>query len=256
MRNGKYTAFTNKLLKRFNRKIVQLNRKDIVKRKNWINHFLFNQPKEIIFKILMIEDESLAQYKQDIFALAAHNFKENGFFVEFGATNGIDLSNTFILEKKFNWKGILAEPAKGWHKQLRKNRACDIESDCVWSQTGEILRFSESSLGVISSISSYMSSDQKRKFRSRNYNVTTISLNDLLKKYNAPRQIDYLSIDTEGSEFEILKEFDFSKYDIRVITIEYNNHRNEIFNLLTNEKYVRKYSEVSECDDWYVKFDA
>ena len=51
--------------------------------------------------------------------------------------------------------------------------------------------------------------------------VETISLNDLLKKFNAPKYIDYLSIDTEGSEFEILSSLDFSKY-ISVITCEHN----------------------------------
>ena len=44
------------------------------------------------------------------------NFKKNGFFVEFGAGNGEKFSNTFLLEKNFNWNGILAEPCKSFHK--------------------------------------------------------------------------------------------------------------------------------------------
>lgn len=46
--------------------------------------------------------------------------KKMVFFVEFGATNGVDLSNTHILEKKFNWDGVLAEPAHIWHSALKK----------------------------------------------------------------------------------------------------------------------------------------
>ena len=53
------------------------------------------------------------QINQDIFVLYTLNWKRNGFFVEFGATNGIDLSNTYLLEKDFGWKGILSEPNPG-----------------------------------------------------------------------------------------------------------------------------------------------
>ena len=51
-----------------------------------------------------------SQIYQDIFVLYTLNWKRNGFFVEFGATNGFDLSNSYLLEKDFGWKGILCEP--------------------------------------------------------------------------------------------------------------------------------------------------
>ena len=77
---------------------------------------------QIYFKNLV---ESLkmskSQLGQDIFALQQLNFKRNGFFVEFGATNGIDYSNTLVMEKLFEWNGILSEPAKIWHRNLRLN---------------------------------------------------------------------------------------------------------------------------------------
>jgi hypothetical protein len=52
--------------------------------------------------------------------------------------------------------------------------------------------------------------------------VKTISLNDLLKSFDAPTVIDYLSIDTEGSEFLILSNLDFSKWKFHIITVEHN----------------------------------
>ena len=87
------------------------------------------------------------------------------------------------------------------------------------------------------------------------FNVKTISLYDLLEKYNAPKYIDYLSIDTEGSEYEILKNFDFEKYVFKIITCEHNHTdmREKIYTLLTNNGYVRKYENLSQWDDWYVK---
>ena len=84
--------------------------------------------------------------------------------------------------------------------------------------------------------------------------VEIIPLNDLFKKYNAPRLIDYLSIDTECSEYGILNNFDFEKYHFRVIIYEYNhaNQMESIYELLTNFGYKRKYEHLSLFDDWYV----
>ena len=70
-----------------------------------------------------------------------------------------------------------------------------------------------------------------------------------------PKKIDYMSIDTEGSEFEILNSFDFNEYDIKVITCEHNytEMREKIYALLSKNGYIRKHSEYSMFDDWYVK---
>ena len=62
-----------------------------------------------------------SQIYQDVFVLYILNWKRHGFFVEFGATNGLDLSNTFLLEKGFGWKGILCEPVSTWKEDLIKN---------------------------------------------------------------------------------------------------------------------------------------
>jgi hypothetical protein len=85
------------------------------------------------------------------------------------------------------------------------------------------------------------------------YNVQTISLKDLLDKYDAPDVIDYLSIDTEGSEYSILSNYDFSKM-FKIISIEHNwnNNRENIYNLLINKGYERIFTEISEFDDWYI----
>jgi hypothetical protein len=88
------------------------------------------------------------------------------------------------------------------------------------------------------------------------YAVETVSLNDLLAEQQAPRQIDYLSIDTEGSEWPILETFDVSKYDINVITVEHNfcePDRRRIYDRLTQSGFVRVLEPFSKFDDWYVK---
>lgn len=199
---------------------------------------------------------SKAQLKQDMFVLAELGFKRDGYFVEFGATNGVDFSNTYLLEKDLGWTGILAEPAKVWHDALIANRTCKISFDCVWNKSHELLTFNEVEAPELSTINTFSNTDGHAKAREtgNTYNVYTISLLDLLKKYDAPKEIDYLSIDTEGSEFEILNAFDFDQYKIKTITCEHNYTpmREEIYKLLTSKGYTRKYTEFSYFDDWYV----
>jgi FkbM family methyltransferase len=200
---------------------------------------------------------SHAQLGQDLFVLSALDFKSNGYFVEFGAADGIYLSNSWLLEKKFGWQGIVAEPARCWHRDLERNRNCKVDTDCVWSESHSLLPFNEVEGGLFSTIDSFRFSDSRRATRNgpRAYNVKTISLGDLLARHGAPKVIDYLPIDTEGSEFDILSHFDFDEYQFRVITCEHNftPAREKLFALLTKYGYVRTLQDVSEIDDWYVK---
>ncbi len=71
----------------------------------------------------------------------------------------------------------------------------------------------------------------------------------------APAEIDYLSIDTEGSELEILRAFDFDRWNVRLISVEHNHTplRQPLYDLLTARGYVRKWPELSAFDDWYVR---
>jgi FkbM family methyltransferase len=199
---------------------------------------------------------STSQLGQDLIALALTDCKRNGFFVEFGATNGKDLSNSYILEKDFGWQGILAEPARSWHRDLRINRNCEIETDCVWKESGVEILFNEVPYLELSTIEQFSSSDMHSESRKpgRRYPVNTISLIELLEKYNAPIVIDYLSIDTEGSEFEILSNFDFSKYQINFISCEHNftKTRDQTQQLLESNGFRRVLTDLSRFDDWFV----
>jgi FkbM family methyltransferase len=198
-----------------------------------------------------------SQLFQDLFVLFHTQKKRNGFFVEFGAADGVLMSNTYLLEKYYGWTGIVAEPARPHKHSLRTNRQCIVENRCVWSNSNENLIFNEAPLTDHSTIEQFTDSDmhgEGRKAGTR-YNVETISLTDLLDFHRAPRQIDYLSIDTEGSEFEILKAFDWRAYSFDVITVEHNHteQRAKILDFLTTKGYQRKFEDVSEVDDWYVK---
>lgn len=198
-----------------------------------------------------------SQLGQELFVLSELGLKRGGYFVEFGATNGVSLSNSVLLEREFGWSGILAEPAKCWHRELRANRASIVETECVWSKTGDVVQFTEATEAEYSTVGAFK--DGGSHLGSRNaasvYVVPTVSLNDLLDRHGAPREIDYLSIDTEGSELDILRAFDFDKRSFRVITCEHNftPAREEIFSLLSSKGYVRRFPELSKWDDWFAR---
>lgn len=192
--------------------------------------------------------DSKGQLMQDLFVDYILN-KENGYFVEVGACDGLILSNTYWLEKNRNWSGILCEPASFWHKELFQNRPnCILEKRPIFSETKRVVNFNIQAGGR-----SFIEKETKLK-KENVITLETISLNQLFLENNLSK-IDYLSIDTEGSEFEIIKNLDFNKYRPCTITIEHNYEkikRNKILKLLTKNNYTRVFKQVSRFEDWYI----
>lgn len=200
---------------------------------------------------------SQAQLFQDTLPLHVLGGRRGGFFVEFGATDGMNLSNSAMLERHFGWRGILAEPARRWHAALRANRpGAAVDTDCVWEKTGDMLRFAETEEGELSTLARFAKGDENARQRRRavEYDVPTVSLNDLLHRHGAPRDIDFLSVDTEGSELAILSAFDFAHWRPRVVTVEHNYTpaRTRILALMEDAGYRRVLTGASLFDDWYL----
>lgn len=203
-----------------------------------------------------LEKTSMSQLGQDVWVLEKSKYKRNGFFVEFGATDGVLLSNTWMLENEFGWKGICAEPNQNFFAQLRKNRTCTVSDDYIGGETGTIVEFILAGAfgGSVQFANDDMHGEKRDAYR-KNGDTTTfvsISLTDFLKKHNAPKDIDYISVDTEGSEYEILRAFDFDAWNVRLWTIEHNftQRRKGIRNILESHGY--RCTE-SQWDDWYEK---
>jgi FkbM family methyltransferase len=198
---------------------------------------------------------SRSQLCQDLEVIKFYNNKENGFFIEIGASDGLNLSNTYLLEKQYKWKGICCEPIPNNFEKLVKNRPNSIcYKEAVYNQSGLTLTFDiANSFDLLSGIAKHI--DRYKNHVDKNkttIQVQTISLLDLLDKANAPSFIEYMSLDTEGSEFEILKNFDFGKYTFGLIDVEHNYiepRRTEIKNLLLSKGYI--YKGENRWDDMY-----
>lgn len=205
--------------------------------------------------LIEVLQDSKSQNGQDLMALAISRMSVNGYFVEFGACDGLILSNTFLLEKQFAWGGILAEPALNYRSQLSQNRKCSIDFSFV-SKENATVRFTQAIRPELSSASKYSELDFHAKERKggSEYFVPSISLLELLKKHRAPSKIDFLSIDVEGGEWDVISGFDFNEYEIKFISAEHNfsRHRNDVAKYLSKFGYRRIFQEYSGVDDWFV----
>ena len=162
--------------------------------------------------------------------------QRNGFFVELGANNGVSQSNSLLLELYFGWRGVLIEPVTGAWRQLRKNRnarrnhlanvACvsfAFPHDHVEIATSNLM---STPLGVDSDIADPLRhAIRGLKFVQGQESVTieraiATTLTRVLDAAGAPATIDFLSLDVEGAELEVLKGVDFSRYHFKVMVIE------------------------------------
>ena len=205
--------------------------------------------------------KSKSQIFQDVFVIYFLELKKNGFFIEIGAGDGLNISNTYVLEKYFNWKGIVCDPLPTWHKSLEKNRKCIIDKRCVYEKSNLEMIFEDCyKCPEVSGLRNELEMDNNYILRkdSKAIKVQTVSINDLLEEHKAPKNIDYISIDTEGSEYNILKKMDFNKYNVSIFTVEHNfieKKKNKVKELLEKNNYLRVFEKISGFDGWYVKKD-
>jgi hypothetical protein len=210
--------------------------------------FLFFNKYKIFFKfIINNKNSSKSQVFQDLFAYFFSNCKKKGTFIEIGGGDGFYLSNTYMLEKKFGWRGVICEPDNRFHSKIIATRKCFLERRPVDQSSNKKIYFLFKGSYDSHIIRKYNSSAKIKK---------SISLNFLIKKYKLGNNIDYISIDTEGNELDIIKSFNFSKYNVRIFTIEHNfkkNNRENIYKILKKNKYRRMFKSISFMDDWYIK---
>lgn len=201
---------------------------------------------------------SHSQLQQDLIALFL--FKNNhGIFCEVGGGDGITYSNSFLLEK-MGWMGLIVEPARTNLSNIISSRSCKLSPKAAWSVSGLNLKFVETENRELSTLVEFKNSDSNASDRisiSGEYLVQTITLTEVLREYNFPRNFEYLSIDTEGSELEVLKGLDFDQFSPILITIEHNftANRELIREFLSVFGYQQICKSFSRHDDWYLQVE-
>lgn len=211
-----------------------------------------------------------SQFSQDKIVDIVLNRKTKGVFIDIGAHDGISGSNSYFFEKERQWTGIGIEPNPDVYKKLITTRKCKAINAGIADTSGELEfmqceGYTEMLSGLVSS---YDENHLKRieeeiKQHGGTYHIIKVpclTLNDLLDKENI-KQVDYCSIDTEGSEFSILKSIDFARFNFTVFSIEWNyGSQQEIVSFFKQKNFIKLCSTgcdiifVNKSNYWPLKF--
>ena len=220
---------------------------------NKLNFFLifekiFQETKVGIPRNMKILTESKSQNGQDLFALLSNDFRSNGVFIEFGAYDGVIFSNTYLLEKQFGWTGILIDPIPSHYESMKQNRHCKLIHGAITAERQESVLIEEL---PASDLSKFVN---KRKIFKKIHEVKALTLQEVIDQNLTSTEIDFLSIDIEGEDIEILKSLDLSRYKIKAICVEHNFRKGSdiIIDFMHKNGYDLVYSEFSKNDYWFV----
>lgn len=198
------------------------------------------------------EIESYSQFGQDIYVLEMSK-KNNGFFVDVGFYDGEYMSNTYLLEKH-GWKGIGID-AYPKNTLIRPNTI--VEQCCLSDKKDEEVDFvlAGTLAGICKNLGRHKETNRIKT--SEVVKIKTETLENVLIKNKCPNFIDYMSVDIEGSEYEVLKNFPFNTiFVIKYISVEHNQEedkKNKIENLLFEKGYKKDINyNKSHIEDFYI----
>jgi len=171
-----------------------------------------NKIKLISLRLLIHFGISSSQNRMDKKILKLFNNKKNGFFIEAGAFDGINYSNTFLLEKKYNWKGLLVEPLKTEFEICKKYRTKSIVVNNILSNQRDMNKFIKiyfsglESLIIDHNYSLMPENHLNDKLSKKHAYIKSVTLDHLLDIYRI-NYVDILIVDVEGFEINLLDGF-------------------------------------------------
>jgi len=202
------------------------------------------------------EADTHSQIEQERWVLAMCLGRAGGRFAEIGAFDGVLHANTFCLERDHGWGGVLVEPNPLLYARLKQSRTATCLEKAVYRQSGQLLSFVASQ--EIGTLAEYAEADgyaqHRRQAISENGLITveTITFDEMdAADGRAGSGFDYVSLDTEGSELDILRTIDLARHAVALFTIEHNfvePRRSEMHALLREAGYRRLNVGF---DDWY-----
>lgn len=188
--------------------------------------------------------------------------KRDGFYIEIGAADGLAISNTRFFMESRGWCGILVEPHPDFFAQCVKNRPKDkcYELCCLNEKKTVQFRVNSGYTEMLSGVEDAYQVKHKDRISqeieqrggsTKLIDRDAVTLNEILSKdFPVVKKIDFISIDCEGSELEVLQGIDFTKYDIDVLMVEINYYDQkavDLESLLLKNGYKRFHYIYQDC---------
>jgi FkbM family methyltransferase len=196
-----------------------------------------------------VPQQSYSQFGEDLLVLRYFSGKSDGFFIEVGANDPENLSQTLLLELH-GWRGILVEPQSSCCERIRQLRpkAQLFQAACgAPEQRGKARLKLNSSLSKLTSIDPAATPTGSEE-------VQIMTLDEILQQAGNPR-IDFVSLDVEGFELQVLRGFDLGKHEPRLILIE-DNFPNRLKVHAHMKQHGYRLVKRTGCNNWYVPKDA
>lgn len=213
---------------------------------------LTNTHTEFLAFLMNYRGKSYSQFKQDLFVLFISKNWPQKTFMEIGVGDGIEISNTYLLESQNGWEGVLIEPNREFVDSIRKSRSArHIEAALTTRDIGEV-EFFTGKRGVFASLLQTESVSEEASYR-----VKSIPVSKVFSDYKRD-DLSFLSLDIEGNEDEIIIEL--MKMDCKpfIIIVEHNYDLVKSYRIeqsLKENSYKLLLRSISEVDYWFVRSD-
>lgn len=201
-----------------------------------------------------------SQYGQDLIVAELIGRPRSGVFVDIGAHDGVSYSNTRYFERALGWTGVCVEPHPDAYERLTTNRTCQTQNVAVGGHNGEaelltvvgqgeMLSSLEGAHADVDRITGHVK-QQGNQATLKRFRVPCWTLDRVLEASGLDH-VDYITIDTEGNEPDILREFSPQAYQVRVLTIENNSQGGVIEGLMRDKGY--RLAGIVGCDEIYLR---
>ncbi len=179
--------------------------------------------------------------------------KRKGFFIELGAMDGITYSNTKFFEDTLGWTGILIEPVREYYEQLVKNRSKCFNYNCAVGKHNTVTFIGRSATaGMVHTMASGFREAWYGQGSQEEWAINCRPLSEIIRETGL-NAFDFLSLDVEGGELEVLQSIDWSKTRIRLVLIEldgWNEEKDSACRRLLKEQGFEFRKRIGDNDLW------
>lgn len=215
-------------------KAIENTFKDTVKNDGWNSiHVYYGSDK-------YLGGTPKSQCGQDKIVSGLLKGQKHGYFLDLAANDATKLSNTYYLEKNLGWRGLCVEPNPTYWPRLAQRKGCTVVAAVVGDTIGEEVQFvmhanARAASGGIVDGDRFDNKQENPKSGAKPTKLFTTTLAEIFTRFDVPTKIDYFSLDVEGAEYFVMKNFPFDRYMVQLLTIE--RPKQELIDLLYEHGY-------------------